>query len=375
MRLKPLKIGIDARMFGGGFGIGRYVQKLIEHLERVDDVNEYVIFLRQENWNAYRPKCSNFRKVLADIPWYSWKEQVFLPRILSAHHLDLVHFPHFNVPVLYRRPFVVTIHDVTMLHQSGSARSAVTTRHAWVHWFKHACFRLIINHATRTCARIITVSRATKKDIETSLKVRGEKVSVVYEGCTEFPESTQSLPAYVIKPYVLYVGSAYPHKNLSSLLGVWKEGIGKGLNARLVVCGQEDVFAARFRNAIQKSGLSQWVSHIGPVSDMMLSRLYREATALITASTQEGFGLQLLEAMRLGTPVVCSRIEVFEEIAGDAALMFNPSDPHDILKTLMILFNDQKARDVLVRKGMQRAAQFDWHHTARMTRDIYLESI
>src|SRR4030043_898838 len=98
-----MRIGIDARFFGSiGKGLGRYTQKLIENLEKIDDANQYYVFLRRENWNEYHSSSRNFTKVLADIPWYTLREQIQMPGILKKCGLDLAHFPHFNVPVSYK---------------------------------------------------------------------------------------------------------------------------------------------------------------------------------------------------------------------------------------------------------------------------------
>src|SRR4030042_1687889 len=111
-----MRIGIDARLWGPyGRGVGRYVHKLVENLEKIDRRNEYLIFLRKANYGLYCPRSKNFRKVLADIPWYTAEEQFVLPSIFSSQSLDLLHVPHFNVPLLYKGKTVVTIHDLTML--------------------------------------------------------------------------------------------------------------------------------------------------------------------------------------------------------------------------------------------------------------------
>src|SRR5574343_128214 len=112
-----MRIGIDARFFGPiGKGLGRYTQKLIENLEKVDEVNEYFVFLKKENFNEYTPQKPNFKKVLANYPWYSFSEQIRFPWLLRKYDLDIAHFPHFNVPLLYSGKFVVTIHDLILVH-------------------------------------------------------------------------------------------------------------------------------------------------------------------------------------------------------------------------------------------------------------------
>ena len=117
-------IGIDARFFGSiGKGLGRYTQKLIENLEKISAQggpasgwdNQYFVFLRKENFDEYQPRNKNFQKVLADYQWYTFAEQIRMPLLLNKLKLDLVHFPHFNVPFFYRKKFVVTIHDLILL--------------------------------------------------------------------------------------------------------------------------------------------------------------------------------------------------------------------------------------------------------------------
>ena len=97
-----MRIGIDARFYGSvGKGLGRYTEKLIENLELFDQENEYVIFLMRENFDEYTPRNTHFHKVLAEYPWYSIAEQILFPIALLRFRLDVVHFPHFNVPIFY----------------------------------------------------------------------------------------------------------------------------------------------------------------------------------------------------------------------------------------------------------------------------------
>src|SRR3989344_3287292 len=108
-----LRIGIDARFVGPeGTGLGKYTEKLIENLAEIDAINQYVVFLRQNNWSYLNFNKKNFTKVLADVPWYSPEEQLKMSGIYKSQNLDLLHIPHFNVPILYSQPFIVTIHDI-----------------------------------------------------------------------------------------------------------------------------------------------------------------------------------------------------------------------------------------------------------------------
>src|SRR3990167_7089110 len=174
-----MRIGIDARFYGSvGKGLGRYTEKLIEHLETLDTANDYVIFLRRENFDEYAPKNPRFRKVLADYPWYGFLEQLVFPILLLRFRLDLVHFPHFNVPVLYPKRFIVTIHDLILLRYPTIQN---TTRAALFYRIKFAVYRLVIASAVRRAEHIITVSRFTEQDILIRYPSAQGNISVTYE--------------------------------------------------------------------------------------------------------------------------------------------------------------------------------------------------
>ena len=215
-----MKIGIDARFFGSiGKGLGRYTQKLIENLEKIDNENQYVIFLRKENFDEYQPKNKNFQKVLADYQWYTFAEQIKMPRLLNKFKLDLVHFPHFNVPFLYRKKFVVTIHDLILL-EFPTVRG--TTLNPFFYKIKFLFYKFIIWSAIKRAEKVITVSNFTKKELLKYYKkdLKEEKIAVTYEAGSDYiknDEYNQSSDVEIlkkhgiIKPYLLYVGNAYQH--------------------------------------------------------------------------------------------------------------------------------------------------------------------
>jgi len=173
-----MRIGIDARLYGPKHkGIGRYIQQLIKYLEKIDQRNHYFICLNRENLARYQPVNPNFETVQVDYPPYSFAEQLFFPGKLMKYNLDLVHFPHFNVPLFYRGRFVATVHDLTM-HQN-SPRSS---RHNFLLFYlKKFIYRLVINHALKRAKKIIVSSRATKKDILSHYSLPPEKIEVIYE--------------------------------------------------------------------------------------------------------------------------------------------------------------------------------------------------
>lgn len=175
-----MKIGIDARFYGPKQkGLGRYVQKLVDNLEKTDSDNQYFIFLRRANWSDYQPTNPNFQKVLADYRWYGLGEQILMPWKIRRAGLDLIHFPHFNVPIFCRRPFLVTIHDLVL--KNFPTRRA-STLGPFLYALKNLAYRLVIWSAVKRAKKIITVSNYTKQDILKYYQVKPEKIKVIYEG-------------------------------------------------------------------------------------------------------------------------------------------------------------------------------------------------
>lgn len=173
-----MRIGIDARFYGPGEkGIGRYTQKLITSLEKFDNENEYFVFLRQENFDLYKPKNPKFHKILADYKWYSFKEQLLFPFKLYAYGLNLVHFLHFNVPLLYKKRFVVTIHDLTHEKTTKTASNLP----GLFFYGKKLLYFVVIRYAIKKAKKIITVSSYIKIKIIKKYKVKSDKITVIYE--------------------------------------------------------------------------------------------------------------------------------------------------------------------------------------------------
>lgn len=375
-----MRIGIDARFFGPeGKGLGRYTQRLIENLERVADDHEFVVFLRKENFDLYHPASPRFRKAPADFRWYSAAEQLRYPSIIRREGIDLMHFPHFNVPVATPCPFVVTIHDL-ILFRYPTLRA--TTLHPLWYGIKYAAYRAVIARAAWKARRIITVSECTKRDIVASLGVKPERVEVTYEAADPVPASAGGEPhdpaaRGIVKPYLLYVGNAYPHKNLGTLLEVFKRMREGGLAAQLVLVGKMDHFYGRLREEADRLGLLERLDVVfyGFAEDGDLAELYRRARLYVFPSLLEGFGLPPLEAMRYGVPVAASDSSCLPEILGDAAVWFDPRDREAMRAVLLRAFGDEALRARLSAAGPERARRFSWKDCAERTYRIYLSAL
>src|SRR3989344_4000667 len=318
-----MKIGIDARFVGPeGTGIGKYTEKLIENLQKIDTKNQYAIFLKESNWNYLKNLSKNFRKVLADVSWYSLEEQIRMPTIYSREKFDLLHVPHFNVPILYRGKFIVTIHD--LIHQQFSETSA-TTRNALTFRIKKLGYKKIIKHAVSKSQGIITPSKFVKDQVVTTFTINPAKITVTYEAAEQEYFQNGKPETKSQKPILLYVGNAYPHKNLEKLLDAFKILTlnSQLLTLNLVLVCPRDVFSQRLELLLDEKGLEERAELLGYKKPKELVSIFQKSAAYVSPSLSEGFGIPGLNAMAAQIPVICSNILTFKEIYGNVATYFN----------------------------------------------------
>ena len=363
-----MRIAIDARFLGSGTGIGRYIEQLILNLEQIDLENEYFILINKENQDKYQPSNSNFKKTIVNIPWYGLAEQFKLPKVLKKLKVDLVHFSHFNVPFFYNQAFVVSIHDL-ILTKYPSQRA--TTLSPLKYFFKNLFYRLVIKHAVQKSKVVITMAEFTKKEIIQEFKCPESKAKVIYEGVTKLNKNNSSvdLKKYGIKKdFVLYVGNAYPHKNLEFLIEAW-QNLEK--DYQLVLIGKKDYFYERLEKSIKDLDLENKVILIGYVSDQELAFFYQQAQAYVFPSLCEGFGLPPLEAMQFSLPALVSNTSCLPEILEDSVLYFHPKDQDDLLEKLNTITADQELRKELIINFQKLLLKYNWETMAEETLNIY----
>jgi len=376
-----MRIGIDARFLGpAGKGLGRYSFKLVTELEKLDDEHEYFIFVRAHNYDAYVPANPRFHKVLADVPWYTVNEQVRFARILYEYKLDLVHFLHFNVPILYRRPYIVTVHDLILLEYPTRKASPFGTL---LYWGKHFAYRLVIQNAVVTAKQVITISNFTKQVIERRLKTPAQKIRRIYVGVDDHPfpptnaeDVAEHVPEIGSAPYLLYVGNAYPHKNVEGLVRVFSRLLkdARYQSWKLVLVGKEDYFFQRIRQLVKELGISENVVFTGFVSDTILGELYQNCRLYVFPSLYEGFGLPPLEALASGAPIFISDKTSLPEVCGDVAEYFSPGDEGEWLARLKeVLENLDAIRDSQQEQAPRLLAQYSWRDMAKATLTVYNE--
>lgn len=372
-----MRIGIDARFFGGeqSKGLGRYTQKLLDYLFRLDHTNHYVVFVPEAMVQRWPYPHPNVTVVAAPYAWYSLAEQFFMPLLLRRHKLDLVHFPHFNVPLFYRGPFVVTIHDLII---SRFPTERATTLGPMMYQFKQFAYNRVIRHAAFGAQHIITVSEYSKHDLMDFFSLPAERISVMYEAVDEFgpwpndDQVTATLQRYGIKaPYLLYVGNAYPHKNLASLVLTMQQLKKQGNPLRCVLVGKPDYFYDRLQQYAWSKDVEDVIQFIGFVPDRDLPSIYRGAFAYLFPSRYEGFGLPPLEAMLYGTPVISARTSCLPEVLDDAVLYFEQDDISGIIIQIQRLQADTALRLDLIERGRKQVARYSWERMAKQTLAAY----
>jgi glycosyltransferase involved in cell wall biosynthesis len=296
-----------------------------------------------------------------------------LPKILKVEKADLAHFPHFNAPYFCKTPYVVTIHD-TILFDHPSRRASTLS---WpLYQAKYWTFKHHFSRVARKASAILTVSDYSRSRISHYVPEAKGKITVTRIA----PSSQLSIPAVTTKPgstqspYLLYVGNAYPHKNLEFLIhGFYKIWLQRN-DLSLVLVGKLDYFYERLKersHQLDWKGKACPVRFFGYATEKQLSDLYANATLYVFPSLDEGFGIPPLEAMQLGVPVLSSSAASMPEVLGDAAMYFDPTNENEFCAKITDLLQDEVKRAELVQKGREQAAKYSWSLCAQQTAAVY----
>lgn len=363
-----MKIAIDARLYGlRNRGLGRFLIEHLKGLEEVDEQNSYSVFLKEENKDEYQPVKKNFHKKIWDVPWYSLKEQTDTA-VLKEEKADLYYFPHWNVPMFLGKPFVVTIHDMILFDYPDRRAS---TQSWWKYKLKYAAFRLLIGAVLRKAQAVVAVSESTRQAI---LKYfpQTKNIQVIYEGAPELAlaQAFDLLKHRITKPYILYVGAAYPHKNLLFLVRSFQRAR-ESTGCQLVLVGRKDFFYERLEAQAKAEGLDKDVVFFGSATDAELSYLYDMAQASVSPALVEGFGFNGLESMAKGVPVAASNIPCFEEIFAEGPEYFDPKDENDCARALVLVSTDEAKRKSMIDNGKQIPARYNWKESAEKYKHLF----
>ena len=381
-----MRVAYDVTPIDGHLsGVGNYALHLLNHLIEEGMAHEYLPL--SNRW--LDPSCLSGgncplldassliirRSSLAAMhPFPSrmlWM-QCILPRMIRVLRPHLCHYTNSIGPLANPCPYVVTIHDMTLSLLPG-----------YHPWRKQLIVRPIVALVARRAHRIITVSEHARQDIIRLLHVPSERVVVTPEAAAPIftpasaAEQQRVRTQYHLNgPYLLYVGTLEPRKNLVRLIRAWHSLHSRDRIAhRLVIVGARGWHDAPIFHEVQALGCVDAVTFTGYVPLGDLPALYTAADAFAFPSLYEGFGLPVMEAMACGTPVLISSTPALVEVAGESALQIDASSTHTIASGIERLLTDHALRAQLRQRGLQRSAQFSWQRTARQTLQIYADAV
>jgi glycosyltransferase involved in cell wall biosynthesis len=366
-----MRIALDAiPLVHAKTGIGHYTAALAEWLAKNNQKHQYELLSpfdfnfdirdgRPDNLSKrFLPVRSVFRK------WWL----VGLPTMLLISPVDLFHGTNYSVPIFATCPTVVTIHDMSLFAQAHTHESINVVRG-----------KRRIPIMARRASMIIAPSEYTKREIVKYLGTPAEKIEIIYEAARE---NMQPLPLsdcqsvlekhQIKRPYILYVGTIEPRKNLITLIRAYHEVL-KTTSHRpqLVFCGGRGWLDSDVFSLVEELRLQDLVRFTGYVDEVDLPALYSAAQVFVYPSLYEGFGLPPLEAMACGTPVVVSNSSSLPEVVADAGITHDPYDYQALAESVIKLFDDAAMHKHYQNAGLEQASRFSWERAARETQSVY----
>ncbi|MCC6490639.1 MAG: glycosyltransferase family 4 protein, partial [Candidatus Hydrogenedentes bacterium] len=293
-----------------------------------------------------------------------------LRKDVRRHGIDIIHYPASVGSVLPPRPMILTVHDLTFLHNP-----------AWYRYERAHDYRRAAKYTAPRAARIIAVSQATANEVTGLLGIPPERIDVIHNGVDEryAPCSEEQIRAARAKyqlpqRYFLFVGTIEPRKNVARLVRAWSQVAGH-VEEDLVIAGRDGWKVGPIYQEVGRSKYQDRIVFPGYIEDEHLPAVICGATALAYPSLYEGFGLPVLEAMACGVPVLTSNVSSLPEVAGEAALLVDPANMEAMMEGLTQLAGRPDLRDDLIRKGLERAKQFTWTRAAQETLACYRKAM
>lgn len=356
-------IAIDARIISSG--TGRYIERLITHLEQLDSPHQYIVLVRAKDKDYWKPSKANFRVEVADFADYTFAEQLGFLKLLNKLKPDLVHFCMPQQPVLYKGATVTTVHDLNLVRITGT-----DDMNPLVFKLKQNIFKWLLKRVSQTSKEIISISEYSKHDLVAFSDIPEEKVTVTYEAADTKATGMTPIKHLEGKSFIMYLGRAEPYKNNRGLMKAHQLLLSKFPDLELLIVGKKD----EFRKMDEAWAIEEQFKNItftGFVSDEQQAWLYANCKAYVFPSFMEGFGLPALEAMVYGAPVVSSDATCLPEIYGDAALYFDAHNPTDIAKAIESVLTDEKLAKELGEKAKQHVKKYSWAKMAKETLTVY----
>ncbi|OGK17025.1 hypothetical protein A2690_02540 [Candidatus Roizmanbacteria bacterium RIFCSPHIGHO2_01_FULL_39_12b] len=365
------RIGIDCRLISWT-GVGVYIQNLIRHLPEYIKDNELFFFTDSCNHELIKRlvKTDKIKIFHTNVKWHSLQEQTEFLKYINSFNLDLMHFPYFSHPILYRKPFVITIHDLTPL----DFKTGVSTLNPLVYEIKYQGYKLVLRSAIKNSEGILVPSHAVSNQIVDRFgEAVKNKITVTYEGVDEGlinADPSKQLAKKYKMPFLVRLGNFYPHKNIERLIAAFAE-IKTG--TQLVLVGPEDFFSKKIQelaHAVENKNSINF--HFNPTQSERVF-FYKNALALVQPSLTEGFGLPIIEAQYFKCPIIASRIPVFQELLGEQyQYFFNPNNIDSIKETISSFLKIHSARKLQADNDISIIKKYSFKQMAQQTFKVYM---
>ncbi|MFO0920808.1 MAG: glycosyltransferase family 1 protein [Candidatus Saccharimonadales bacterium] len=358
-------IVVDARIRMSS--TGTYMDNLLKYLQQVDTTNNYTILLSpKDNWG---PETKNFNTVVCKFKPYSFNilDQVFFSLWLNKLKPDLVHFTITpQEPVFFMGKRITTTHDLTMFDYVRAGRLPKL-----LHFLRMQGYRFLMWQSHKKAKYVIVPSEYVRDDVYKKYLFVKRKLKVTLESSEPPIKGKAEKLENIDKPFILHVGSPFPHKNIERLIEAFKILKSKNKNLTLVLAGKREYYFDKLEESLVGDTIRDSIVIPGFVSSGELKWLYENTECYVLPSLSEGFGLPGLEAMAHGCPLVSSNATCLPEIYGSAAEYFNPLDTEDMAAKISKVINGQKTKETLVAAGHRQLKKYSWKKMASETLDIY----
>lgn len=369
-----MRIAIEAqRIFRKNkHGMDFVVLEMLRELQKLDKVNEYFVFVSPGEDRCLED-TRNMHIIELKMPSYPLWEQIALPRAVKNVRAELLHCTSNTAPLYCSVPLMITLHDIIFLEKRHGITSSWYQKLGWYYR------RWNVPRILPKCKKVITVSNFERDNIIHKTKIDSDRIVTVYNGYSNHFNHKENWKEFVSKytdkeNYFLFLGNTDPKKNTPRVLEAYSQYLRETSSPSFLMIA--DLKEEAINALIQEHDLSNIMNHIiipGYIQNTDLPYIYSGAKAFLYPSLRESFGIPLLEAMACGTPVISSCTSAIPEVAGDGAILVDPTDTEAIKNELIKIETDSEYRQRMIEKGLLRSKRFNWENTAKEVLSLYKE--
>lgn len=372
-----MRIGIEGQRLyrKKKHGMDMVALELIKNLQLIDKTNEYIIFVKPDEDRGCIPEAPNFRIVeLSGGPYPTW-EQIALARAAEQYKCDLLHCTSNTAPIWCKVPLITIIHDIIYLESISILKKGGTLYQKFGNMYR----RLVVPIVARKSKIITTVSEFECNRMRNFMGL-GDNLVAVYNGVGEhFKKITDIKTLEAAKQkyklpdnFMFFLGNTDPKKNTPNVLKAFADFNAKSdLKYKLVMLDYDSTALMQVLNDIGHPELKQDIVMTGYVPNAEMPAIINQCKVFLYPSLRESFGIPILEGMACGVPVITSNTSSMPEIAGDAAVIVDPSKPAEITAAIEKIISDREYREMLCKKGIERAKMFSWKVMAEKYLALY----